>query len=234
MIAGRATLRIGQLLLVLAAAALWGASRMVWVEVQSSDGLGQPQNTALTGGSWSTALVPLAIMLLAAVLKAGIGPTWQLRLLAAIVAVMSAVMGYLAISLWVIPDVAARAAHLAEVPVADLVGTQRHYWGAVLVLVAAVMTLVGAVLLLRSPPKDRSDGGKYDAPARRREAARRRAPSTDLSERMIWDALDEGRDPTGGGGTPACGGERSDGGLEHREQGRSDPGIEHPSDNKGR
>jgi uncharacterized membrane protein (TIGR02234 family) len=101
------------------------------------------------------------------------------------------------------------------VPVADLVGTQRHYGGAVIVLVAVVMTLAGAVLLLRSPPKDRADGDKYEAPARRREAARRRAPSTDLSERMIWDALDEGRDPTG-------------------ELGRSDPEIEHRSDNKGR
>ncbi len=196
MIGGRATMRIGQLLLVLAAAALWGASRFVWVEVDSANGLGQPHTTALTGATWSTALVPLALMLLAAALKAGIGPAWQLRLLAVIVAGMSAVMGYLAISLWVIRDVAVRAAHLAEVPVADLVGTQRHYWGAVLTVVAAVVTLVGAVLLLRSPVKDRSEVDKYEAPARRREAAREREAGTDMSERMIWDALDEGRDPT--------------------------------------
>ena len=196
MIGGRATMRIGQILLVLAAAALWGASHFVWVDVDSANGLGQPHTTALTGATWSTALVPLALMLLAAALKAGIGPTWQLRLLAVIVAGMSAVMGYLAISLWVIRDVAVRAAHLAEVPVADLAGTQRHYWGAVLTLVAAVVTLVGAVLLLRSPVKDRSEVDKYEAPARRREAARGREAGTDMSERMIWDALDEGRDPT--------------------------------------
>jgi uncharacterized membrane protein (TIGR02234 family) len=42
-----------------------------------------------------------------------------------------------------------------------------------------------------------SDDAKYDAPARRREAVRRRASAgDDMSERMMWDALDEGRDPT--------------------------------------
>jgi len=57
-------IRLAQLLLLLSAAALWGASRMVWVDVQSFDGLGQPKTTVLTGGSWSTALVPLAAILL--------------------------------------------------------------------------------------------------------------------------------------------------------------------------
>jgi uncharacterized membrane protein (TIGR02234 family) len=189
-------MRIGQLLLVLAAAALWLSSRLTWVVVRSSDGLGQPQTAALTGGTWSTALVPLALLLLAAVLKSTVGPRWQLRLLAVVVGGMSAVMGYLAISLWVVPDVAVRAAGLVDVPLVDLVDTQRHYWGAVIALVAAVLTLVGAVLLMRAPVKDASKGEKYEAPARRREAARRRAAGTDMSERMIWDALDEGRDPT--------------------------------------
>ena len=189
-------MRIGQLLLVLAAGALWLSSRMTWVDVSSFDGLGQPQTAALNGGSWSTALVPLALMLLAAVLKSTIGPRWQLRLLAVVVGGMSAVMAYLAISLWVVPDIAVRAAGLADVPLSDLVDTQRHYWGAVIALVAAVLTLVGAVLLMRAPVKDASNDEKYEAPARRREAARRRTAGTDMSERMIWDALDEGRDPT--------------------------------------
>jgi uncharacterized membrane protein (TIGR02234 family) len=188
---------IGQLVLVLAAVALWVASRMTWVEVSSFDGLGQPETATLNGGTWSTALVPLALILLAAVLKSTVGPRWQLRLLAAVAGAMSAVMAYLAISLWVMPDVAVRAAGLAEVPVADLLGTQRHYWGAVVTLIAAVLTLAGAVLLMRAPVKVASDDDKFEAPARRREAARRRASAgDDMSERMMWDALDEGRDPT--------------------------------------
>jgi uncharacterized membrane protein (TIGR02234 family) len=190
-------MRVGQLLLLLAAGALWLASRTTWVTVTSFDGLGQPQTATLTGAKWSTALVPLAVMLLAAVLKSTVGPWWQQRLLAVVVGGMSAVMAYLAISQWVIPDVAVRAAGLADVPVADLVGTERQYGGAIITLVAAVLTLAGAVLFMRAPVKDASDDDKYEAPARRREAARRRATAgDDMSERMIWDALDEGRDPT--------------------------------------
>ncbi len=188
---------IGQLLMVLAAGALWVSSRMTWVEVSSFDGLGQPKTTTLNGGAWSTALVPLALILLAAVLKSTVGPRWQLRLLAFVVGALSAAMAYLAISLWVVPDVAVRAAGIADVPVAELVGTQRHYGGAVITLVAAVLTLVGAVLLLRAPVKVVADDEKYEAPARRREAARRRVTAgDDMSERMMWDALDDGRDPT--------------------------------------
>ena len=190
-------IRIAQVLLVVSAVALWLASRLTWVEVSSVNGLGQPKTVSLSGAQWWAVLVPLAALLVVAALKSGTGPRWQLRLLAVVVAGLSAVMGYLAISLWVIPDVAVRAAHLADFPVADLGGvTQRHYSGAVITLFAAVATLAGAVLFMRSPAGDASDTDKYAAPARRREAARRQDPESATSERMMWDALDEGRDPT--------------------------------------
>ncbi|MDT7791283.1 MAG: hypothetical protein QOD59_719 [Mycobacterium sp.] len=184
--------RFAPLLLVLSAAALWGASRMVWVDVQSFDGLGQPKTTALTGGTWSTALVPLAAILLVAAIAPIAVRGWRLGVLAVVIAGMSAVMGYLAISLWVIRDVAVRAVHLAGVPAADLVGTQRHYGGAILTLVAAVSTLVGAVLLLRSVAKPRPEVDRYE----RRRQAQSPSGDADASERVMWDALDEGRDPT--------------------------------------
>jgi uncharacterized membrane protein (TIGR02234 family) len=187
-------IRLAQLLLVLAAAALWVASRMTWVEVNSFDGLGQPKAAALSGGSWSTALVPLAVVLLTAAIAALAVRGWPLRLLAVLVAVASAGTAYLAISLWVVRDVAVRAAHLAEVPVADLVGTQRHYGGAVITLVAAVGTLIGAVLLMRAAARARPDAARYA----RRAVLQTDQPGTAMSERSIWDALDEGRDPTNG------------------------------------
>jgi uncharacterized membrane protein (TIGR02234 family) len=185
-------MRFAPLLLVLSAAALWGTSRMVWVDVQSFDGLGQPKTTALTGGTWSTALVPLAAILLVAAVAPIAVRGWRLGVLAVVIAGMSAVMGYLAISLWVIRDVAVRAVHLAGVPAADLVGTQRHYGGAILTLVAAIGTLVGAVLLLRSVAKPRPEVDRYE----RRRSAHSPEDDADASERVIWDALDEGRDPT--------------------------------------
>jgi uncharacterized membrane protein (TIGR02234 family) len=189
-------MRVAQVVLVLAALALWLASRMVWVEVRSFDGLGQPKTAALSGASWSTALVPLAVLLLAAAVATLAVRGWTLRLLAILVAAASAGMAYLAISLWVIRDVAVRGADLAQIPVASLVGTQRHYWGAAITLVAAVCVLLGAVLLMRSAAVAKSVTSRYVAPAARREAAQRDDAAAAMSERMIWDALDEGHDPT--------------------------------------
>jgi uncharacterized membrane protein (TIGR02234 family) len=188
--------RAAQLLLVLAALALWVGSRLPWVDVSSFDGLGQPKTTTLSGAAWSTPLVPLALVVLAAAVAALAVRGWPLRLLAVLVAAASAGMGYLGIGLWVIRDVAVRAADLAQVPVVALVGTQRHHWGAVLTLVAAACTLVGAVVLLRAAATSKSETAKYVAPAARRAAARRDEKGDAMSERMIWDALDEGRDPT--------------------------------------
>jgi len=115
-----------------------------------------------------------------------------LRLLAVLVAAASAGIAYLAISLWVVRDVAVRAAHLADVPVSNLVDTQRHYGGAIITLVVAVVTLLGAVLLMRSAARAKPEAARYE----RRSSAQPPEEATAPSERAIWDALDEGRDPT--------------------------------------
>jgi uncharacterized membrane protein (TIGR02234 family) len=132
------------------------------------------------------------LVLLAAAVAALAVRGWPLQLLAVLVAAASAGMAYLAISLWVIRDVAVRAAHLADVPVADLLGTQRHYWGAVITVVAAVVTLAGAVLLMRAAARAKPEAARYE----RRAAPQRDEPPSAMSERAIWDALDEGHDPT--------------------------------------
>jgi uncharacterized membrane protein (TIGR02234 family) len=192
--------RIAQALLVLAALILWGASRVTWVDVTSFDGLGQPKTTELTGATWSTALVPLALVALAAAVAALAVRGWVLRLLGVLVAVATVGMGYLGIGLWVIRDAGPRGAELAQIPVTALEGTQRHHLGAVLTLVAAVSALAGAVLLVRSAvkagPKGTGADGKYLAPAAKREAVRQEDAEDGMSERMMWDALDEGLDPT--------------------------------------
>jgi uncharacterized membrane protein (TIGR02234 family) len=189
--------RVAQLLLVLSALALWVASRLTWIDVTSFDGLGQPKSTALAGATWSTALVPLAAVVLAAAVAALAVRGWVLRLVGVLVAAATVGMGYLGIGLWVLRDVGARAADLAQIPVTALLGTQRHHLGAVLTLVAAGCALAGAVLLVRSAAMaGRQSAGRYLAPAAKREAVRRDGGEDGMSERMIWDALDEGQDPT--------------------------------------
>ncbi|MDY6870056.1 MAG: TIGR02234 family membrane protein [Actinomycetota bacterium] len=189
--------RIAQLILVLGAAVLWVASRLTWVDVHSFDGLGQPKTSALTGAEWATALIPLALLVLAAAVAVLAVRGWPLRILAVLVAAASAGMAYLAITLWVIVDVAPRAANLAEVPVVDLTGTERHFTGAVLTLVAAALALTGAVLLMRGAVKGAGGTSRYAAPsARRATATKQEEQGEPMSERMLWDALDEGHDPT--------------------------------------
>jgi uncharacterized membrane protein (TIGR02234 family) len=194
--------------LVVAAGALWVASRLPWVVIRSFDGLGPPKQATLSGAEWSTALLPLALLMLATAIAAIAVRGWPLRALAALLAAASLVVGYLGISLWVIPDVAVRGSDLAHISVMSLVGSERHYWGAGSALAAAACTLIAAVLLMRSASdsgSDRVSATKYAAPATRRsialgkgaDGAMHGEPETPgMSERMIWDALDEGRDPT--------------------------------------
>jgi uncharacterized membrane protein (TIGR02234 family) len=191
---GRRIIRTAQALLVAAAAGLWAASRLTWVDVRTFDGLGLPKLVTLSGAAWSSALVPLTLVLLASAVAALAVRGWPLRVLAVLMAIASLATGYLAISLWAVPDVAVRGADLAHVPVLWLIGSQRHYPGPAITLATAVCTLAGAVLLMRAATSARGTGTKYVTPAARRSLTRRDEKL--MSERMIWDALDEGEDPT--------------------------------------
>jgi uncharacterized membrane protein (TIGR02234 family) len=62
----------------------------------------------------------------------------------------------------------------------------------VITVVAAVITLVGAVLLMRSAARAKPDAARYA----RRGAPQCEEPAVATSERAIWEALDDGRDPT--------------------------------------
>lgn len=184
-------IRIAQLLLLASAAGLWVASRLTWVSVTSFDGLGQPKTSSLTGAAWSTALLPLAVLLLAAALAGLAVRGWLLRAVAVLVAGGCLALGYLGMSLIVMPDVGPRGAAVAGVPVATLVASDRQLTGAILTLVAAAAALVAAVLLMRAGVQKSSAASKYAS-----SGAAAGAGAVGLSERGLWDALDEGRDPT--------------------------------------
>ena len=184
-------IRLAQLLLLLSAGGVWVASRLPWVSVTSADGLGPERTITLNGAAWSNALLPMAVLLLAAALAGLAVRGWLLRGVALLLAAVCLALGYLGVSLMVLPDVAPRGAELAGVAVVTLVDSDRYLTGAVVTLVAAVGALVAAVLMLRS-------AGRADAATKYAGAgAAAGRPSEQLSERSLWDALDEGRDPTG-------------------------------------
>lgn len=183
-------IRVAQALLLAAAAALWVASRLPWVSVGSADGLGQPKTTTLNGAAWATALLPLAVLLVAAAL-AGLAVRGALmRVVALLLAVVSFALGYLGLTLIVMPDVGPRGAALAGVDIATLVSSERHLSGAFVTLGAAVGVLFAAVLLMRSAVSA-AHAAKYAAPGTPRPVG-----ADVLTDRAMWDALDEGHDPT--------------------------------------
>lgn len=184
-------IRVAQLLLLAAAAGLWAASRLPWVSVTSFDGLGPPTTATLSGAEWSTALLPLAVLLLAAALAGLAARGWLLRAVALLVAPACLALGYLGASLIVMPDIGPRGAAVAGVPVAALVASDRHPAGAIATLAAAAAALAAAALMMRAAAREAHPGGRYQAGHRAGVA-----DADGLSDRGLWDALDAGRDPT--------------------------------------
>ncbi|MEU7145548.1 TIGR02234 family membrane protein [Nocardia sp. NPDC046473] len=196
-------------LLAVAAAALWGSSRMTWVTVTSSDGLTEPRTDHLNGGVWFGALTPLALVLLASIAAVLATRGWLRRVLGVVIALVAAVAAVPAFALLTNSGkIAERAAKLAELPARAQVGeATTSALPAVLALLGALAAFAAGGLLARMPQDTARLSGKYDNPVFRRAAAteqvtKQRAEaaaepgSTQLSERVLWDALDAGTDPT--------------------------------------
>lgn len=197
-------------LLAVAAAALWGASRLTWVTVMSSDGLTEPRTDHLGGGVWFAALTPLALVLLAAIAAVLATRGWLRRLVGVVVALVAAVTAVPALALLTGSGATAeRAATLAELPGRAHVDEVVTANGPpVLTIVGALAAFAAGVLLARMSERTARLSGKYDNPVFRRAAAtdlvtgRAADPAGSaganepLSERVLWDALDAGTDPT--------------------------------------
>lgn len=199
---GKRATGIAALLLALAAVCLWGASRMTWVTVTSSDGLGEDRVTDLDGGTWAAATTPLALVLVAAIAAAFAVRGWVVRVVGGLVAVVAIVASLPAIGLLVSGASNEAAADIAgfERVGTQVTATDVSTTPALVVLLGALLALAAAVVLVRKPAAAGGLSSKYDSPAARREAASKRSSGTTRQEpqtqRMLWDALDAGDDPT--------------------------------------
>ncbi|WP_328411589.1 TIGR02234 family membrane protein [Nocardia sp. NBC_00403] len=205
-------------LLAIAAAALWGSSRLTWVTVSSTDGLTEPRTDHLNGGVWFGALTPLALVLLAAIAAVLATRGWLRRMVGVLIGLVAAVTAVPAFALLTESGaMAARAGTLAELPGrATVTEVVTAPFPAVVALLGALAAFTAGVLLARMPQEAAQLSGKYDNPVFRRAAAteqvtQRRAEdaaagansaSGQLSERVLWDALDAGTDPTEEAGSP--------------------------------
>ncbi len=187
---------------------------MTWVHLTSSDGKTLERTTDLDGSTWAAAMTPLALALLAAIAASFAVRGWALRVVGLLVALVALAVAVPAVQLLVSGASADRAVELAELSghPEDL-STTVSVLPALLALVGAVAALGAAVLLMRKPPVRGGLSSKYDNPAARREAAAKLGqgdkPASDepVTQRMLWDALDAGEDPTATDGDDGVGGD---------------------------
>ncbi|MGO3328582.1 TIGR02234 family membrane protein [Gordonia sp. (in: high G+C Gram-positive bacteria)] len=205
---GRRRQVIAGVLLIVAAIALWSSSRMRWAEVVAEDGLGMPRSFDVHGSDWSPWLVAVALLFVAGIVAQFAVRGWMLRLVAlilAIAAILSVVPG---VSLITNGENNLFAANAIDIdPKYDVTVILTFNTPAYVLIAGAACAAIAAVLMMRGA----SAGGmssKYTSPAARREelerkvfaererAARGEEIDSDGNERLLWDSLDNGVDPT--------------------------------------
>ncbi|MGW0639439.1 TIGR02234 family membrane protein [Nocardia salmonicida] len=201
-------------LLALAAAGLWASSRMTWVTVHSADGLTEPRTDDLDGGVWFGALTPLALVLVASIAAVFAVKGVLRQLLGVVISVVAAAAAVPGFALTVgAGRTAERAGTLAELPVRAVVSSaETHLAPAILSIFAASLALAAGILLTRRPGERAEVSDRYDNPVFRKADASaavskqnaETGTAAPLSDRVLWDALDAGTDPTDTSETPGA------------------------------
>lgn len=162
--------------LALGAAALWGASRLAWLEFPDAD-----RPVEITDGHPEAWLVPLALLALAAIAAVLALGGLARRLLGVLLALAGVAVVVLAFT--------TTAADLtwygygAGVPA-------RSWWPPALAGVGGALVLAAGVLLVLRGHTAPRMGAKYAAPGARKA----RQPEADDVD--LWNALSDGEDPT--------------------------------------
>ncbi|MDD7942477.1 Trp biosynthesis-associated membrane protein [Actinomycetospora lutea] len=188
-------LGIVAVLLALAAVVLWGASRLTWVS-QVVEGIPGPRTSTADGATAEPILVPWALLCLAAIGGLVATAGWGRRVVGTLVAVaglwalLRAASGLLAPASEALP-IGVRPGDRPLPAEAVVGGPLLGLVGALVMVGAGLLTVRWAAVLPRM-------GAQYDAPVARGATATATArPRPADPDTALWEALDEGRDPTG-------------------------------------
>ncbi|NKQ56581.1 Trp biosynthesis-associated membrane protein [Amycolatopsis sp. K13G38] len=162
--------------LLLGAAALWGASRFVWFAELTDGGVRGMILQTQTGAQRSAALLPLAVLAVAGV--AGMVATggWARRVLGIVMSVAGLA------ACWVAIDGVRFSGFPAGAPVWQI------FTGRGLALLGGILVVLGGLIAIKHASAMPRLGARYAAPSVKKTA---RDPDTEL-----WEALSEGEDPT--------------------------------------
>ncbi|MBD8506318.1 TIGR02234 family membrane protein [Hoyosella sp. G463] len=195
------------LLALLGAALLWVSSRLHWVSYTVLDGLRPPYGATIVGADWAAGLAPLALAIGAALLVALVARGRAQPALALAIGLLAALALIEPLRTVVGGIDADRVTRLAELPAraeaSEIVGNPV---AALVAVAGAALGLAAALLLARAPRPAARSSNPYETPAVRKENARTglaagpisagEASGIPLSDRLLWDALDAGEDPT--------------------------------------
>ncbi|EGD55935.1 TIGR02234 family membrane protein [Gordonia neofelifaecis] len=200
---------IASVLILLAALGLWGASRMKWATILVAPDLGPARVFTVNGSDWSPWLTPVGIAMAAAVVAQFALRGWALRIVAILVALGGVLAVIPAISLLTEGENNLYIVKMVDVPARAVIdGIPTESTPGYLVIASAVCAILGAVAMARTA-RQGGMSSKYSSPAARRDDLERQifdereraaasgeptAPAA--NERLLWDSLDEGIDPT--------------------------------------
>lgn len=195
--------RISALLLAVAAAVLWAASRMAWITADIFDDKSGASTHAVIGGLWSTEQTAVALLLLAGAL-AGLALRRVGRRMVGIVSALAGIgvswapLGLLAGE----PD-PQRVHQLlstgdeAQISAwAEITGLSVSTGGPALAMVGAALALFSGVLLATRPGHDSARLNRYEKKQNREAKIVHDLEAEPDSGRVMWDALDADIDPT--------------------------------------
>lgn len=204
--------RFGPLLCALGAVLLWLSSRMTWVTAHSEDDKSGPATNDIVGATWSLELTAVALVLLAGAVAALAVPPLARRIIGIICAVAAAIAAWQPINLLLYGADNEQAQHLLSAAkdndkavdaasISDwavVTETAVSHAGPFIALVGATAAIVGGVMIAVNPGTRRgsTDDAKYKTPAARQEQLPEDLAEDPDSERVMWDALDSGIDPT--------------------------------------
>lgn len=202
--------RVALLLVVLSAAGLWAAGRMVFVTANVYDDKAGDSVKELVGSVWDPAATPVALAMVAALVLSMAVQPWLRRILGVVVVLLSGVASFRSVQLLVGDADLARAQSLLSsgaatqkqsdpVQISDwarVVDATVHTGPVIVALLAAMLGIVGGVILVMRPGEASAGHSRYETPEVRRAGAEEDLASNPESSRALWDVLDAGVDPT--------------------------------------
>lgn len=202
--------KFGPLLMAVAATLLWFSSQTTWITATVDDDKAGTGELAVQGSTWSLELTAIALLFLAGVIAGLALRRTARRIVGAVVALAAIGVSWRPMAALTSQVDLARLQMLLQAQQSNdnaVESVAISSWavvrdatvsplGPVLALIAAAFGLVGGILLAMRPGADGVRSTKYETKAARAEKLEEELETAPDSGRVMWDALDEGIDPT--------------------------------------